>query len=100
MTLFCTVIAAAICCTKGPSEIEVSSIFLDKMDVSLKLGESYTLTATINPADATDKTVTWSTSDAAVATVDNGVVKAVKVGSATITAKAGSKVPSQSYLQR
>ena len=69
----------------------VTSISLDKTTASLKAGETATLTATVNPSDATDKTVTWSTSDAAVATVDDGVVTAKKVGTATITAKAGDK---------
>ena len=69
----------------------VASITLDKTSASLKAGETVTLTATVNPDDATDKTVTWSTSDASVATVTNGVVTAVKVGTATITAKAGDK---------
>ena len=70
---------------------DVTSVNLDKTSVSLKAGETVTLTATVNPDDATDKTVTWSTSDASVATVTNGVVTAVKVGTATITAKAGDK---------
>ena len=69
----------------------VTSITLDKTSASLKAGETVTLTATVNPNDATDKTVTWSTTDAMVATVDNGVVTAKKVGTATITAKAGDK---------
>ena len=64
---------------------------LDKTTASLKAGETITLTATVNPDDATDKTVTWSSSDQTIATVSNGVVTAKKVGNATITAKAGSK---------
>ena len=70
---------------------EVSSITLDKSSASLKVGETVTLSATVNPSDATDKTVTWTTSDATVATVSNGVVTAKKLGTATITAKAGDK---------
>ena len=70
---------------------EVTSVTLDRTTASLKAGETVTLTATVNPSDATDKTVTWTTSDQSVATVSNGVVTAKKVGTATITAKAGSK---------
>lgn len=77
--------------TVSKNVVEVSSIELNKTSASLKVGETVTLTATVKPDDATDKTVTWSTSDASVATVDNGVVTAKKVGSATITAKAGDK---------
>ena len=69
----------------------VTSVTLDKTSAQLKAGETVTLTATVNPDDATDKTVTWITSDTSVATVDNGVVTAKKVGTATITAKAGDK---------
>ncbi len=71
--------------------VPVTSITLNRTNASLKAGETVTLTATVKPDDATDKTVTWSTSDATVATVSNGVVTAKKVGSATITAKAGDK---------
>ena len=70
---------------------EVSSITLDNSSASLKVGETVTLIATVGPEDATDKTVTWTTSDATVATVSNGVVTAKKLGTATITAKAGEK---------
>ena len=73
---------------------QVTSVTLNQTTASLKAGETVTLTATVNPDDATDKTVTWSTSDASVATVDNGVVTAKKVGSATITAMAGDKTAS------
>lgn len=67
--------------------IEVSDITLSNTELNLTEGETATLTATIQPADATDKTVTWTSSDAAVATVSaSGVVTAVKSGTATITA--------------
>ena len=69
----------------------VTSITLDRTTASLKVGQSVTLTATVNPSDATDKTVTWTSSNPSVAAVENGIVKAVKIGSATITAKAGDK---------
>ena len=49
------------------------------------------LTATVSPDNATDKTVTWSSSEDAVATVENGKVTAIKEGEATITAKVGDK---------
>lgn len=69
----------------------VTSVTLNQTSVSLKAGETVTLTATVKPDDATDKTVTWSTSNASVATVENGVVTGKKVGTATITATAGDK---------
>ena len=70
----------------------ITSIALDKTSASLRAGQTVTLKATVNPSDATDKTVTWSSSNPSVATVENGVVKAIKVGNTTITAKAGDKV--------
>ena len=71
--------------------IPVSSVSLDKATLDLIKGQETTLAATVNPDDATDKTVTWTTSNAAVATVEDGKVKAVGGGSATITAKAGEQ---------
>ena len=69
--------------------IPVTSVTLDKATLELVEGDEATLVATVKPDDATDKTVTWSTSNAAVATVSGGKVVAVAPGSATITAKAG-----------
>lgn len=74
-----------------PAYVNVESITLDRTSASLRAGQSITLTATVNPSDATDKSVTWSSSNPSVATVENGTVKAIKVGSTTITAKAGDK---------
>lgn len=77
--------------TVSKNVIEVTEVTLNKTELALNEGSSETLVATVKPDDATDKTVTWSTSDAAIATVENGKVTAVKEGSATITAKAGEK---------
>ena len=57
----------------------------------MEVEKTETLTATVTPDNATDKTVTWTSSDSTVATVSDGTVKAVKAGTATITAKAGEK---------
>lgn len=70
----------------------VTSITLNKTDIKFDtIGADETLTATVEPANAADRTVTWSSSDEKVATVDNGTVKAAGNGTATITAKAGDK---------
>jgi uncharacterized protein YjdB len=76
---------------KKPAEIAVTGITLDAASITLDKGKTRTLTATVAPANATNKTVTWTTSDAKVATVSNGTVTAVDKGTATITAKAGDK---------
>lgn len=64
-----------------------TSIELDVTNTEVTEGETLQLTATVMPEDATDKSVTWASSDEAVATVDqNGLVTAVAPGTATITA--------------
>ena len=77
--------------TVSKGVIAVTSVELNKTSLDLVEGDSETLVATVKPDDATDKTVTWSTSDKTIATVENGKVTAVKEGEATITAKAGEK---------
>ena len=70
----------------GPATVAVTGVSLNKSTINLVEGVSETLTATVAPDNATNKAVSWKTSDAAVATVDNsGKVTAVKAGSATIT---------------
>ena len=74
--------------------VAVTGVTLSASSLSLKEGETKTLTATVAPANATNKAVTWTTSSAAVATVSaSGAVTAVKAGTATITVKTtdGSK---------
>lgn len=66
--------------------VHVTGVILDKKELKLEKGQTETLTATVNPGDATDKSVTWSSSNTAVATVDqSGKVTAVANGEATIT---------------
>ena len=67
--------------------IKVEGVSLNVTSVELTEGDQTTLTATVNPANATNKNVTWTSSDNNVATVANGKVTAVKAGTATITVK-------------
>ena len=84
---------AATCeVTVKPKTISVTSITLDKTRAEMTEGEILTLTADVAPEDATDKTLIWTSSDEAVATVKDGVVTAVKLGRATITAASTSNL--------
>jgi parallel beta-helix repeat protein len=75
----------------GPSAVPVSSVSIDQEDQTLVIGATLELTATIEPANATNKNVTWETSAEDVATVDNdGVVTAVGDGDAAITVTTAS----------
>ena len=67
---------------------DVTGVTLDQSSASIVEGDTLTLTATVSPADATDKTLTWSTSDSSVATVEAGAITAISPGTATITATA------------
>ena len=88
----CTVTVTAKQGTEDPDDpIAVESITLDKTTATVEEGAKVTLTATVTPDNATDKTVTWSTSNETIATVSGGVVTGVKAGEVTITAKAGDK---------
>ncbi|MDE5777174.1 MAG: Ig-like domain-containing protein, partial [Lachnospiraceae bacterium] len=71
----------------GNEKIPAEGITLDKTSATLDLGETVKLTATVKPDNATNKSVTWSTSDKDVAKVSSGTVTAVSEGTATITAK-------------
>jgi hypothetical protein len=73
------------CKKEDKVDTSVKGIALAKSTATLKIGETQTLTYTIFPENAANKSVTWSTSDQTVATVDKGVVTAIKPGSAIIT---------------
>jgi len=94
------VVAIAIClaaimlpgCGKDDAANEVTGIVLDTMTLKLPIGEEYILKATITPGNADDKTVAWSSSDYAIATVTNGgKVIAISKGTVSIMAMANSK---------
>ena len=71
--------------TTTAAPIAIESISLDKSELSLTVGDSATLVATITPSGATDKSLTWTSSNESVATVDgNGKVTAKTAGSAAI----------------
>ncbi|MFS4493972.1 PQQ-dependent sugar dehydrogenase [Maribacter sp. 2308TA10-17] len=70
----------------GPPTVNVTGVTLDSNTLTLQEGETGTLIATIAPSDATDPSVTWSSSDATIATVNtSGLVTGIASGTATIT---------------
>ncbi len=66
-------------------QVDVKGISLNKTETTITIGKTETLVATIEPLDASDKGVSWSSSDETVATVEGGVVTAVAEGTAVIT---------------
>lgn len=71
-------------------EVKVTGLSLSHSSLSISIGETTSLTATVLPDDATDKNVIWTSSDASIVSVDNGNIRGVGVGRATITAEASS----------
>lgn len=67
--------------------VDVTGVTLDKTSAALTVGDTDTLTATVNP-DNSDHTVAWSSDNESVATVSDGVVTAVSAGTANITVTA------------
>ena len=79
----------ATCKVSVTEEIKVESITLNKKESTIKVGSTQSLTVTINPSNATMKSLTWKSSNPKVATVDeHGVVTGISAGTATITATA------------
>ena len=94
-TITATVDGKSVSCkvtVNGQTTVPVASVELNQTTLELIAGKEATLTATVKPDDATNKTVTWSSNNETVATVDNnGKVTAKAAGEATITAKVGDK---------
>lgn len=74
--------------TPSPSTpVAVSGVALNKKVVTINVGKTVTVKATVTPANADNKTLVWTSSNTKIATVSNGVVKGVKAGRVIITAK-------------
>ena len=73
------------------SKVELVSIALNKTQTNILLGSTETLTPTFTPNNATDKEVTWSSDDSSIASVENGVVTAKKIGVTNIKVTAKNK---------
>jgi len=77
--------------TVKSNDVEVQSVTLNSNNIKTKVGEEVSLMATISPSNATNKTITWSSSDTSVATVNSsGKVTGKNEGTATITAKSNN----------
>lgn len=79
--------AFTACKSDDDGDVPVTEVSLDKTSAELKVDDTLTLKATIEPANATNQNVSWSSSDVKVATVANGTVTAVAAGTADITVK-------------
>jgi uncharacterized protein YjdB len=90
-----------VSCKKDPdpvAPVAVTKVTVAPSTLSIKVGEKSPLTVTVEPENAEDKTLTWSSSDPGIATVSAGEVTAVAVGSATITATASNGVTGTSAI--
>ena len=66
-------------------KVLVTGVTLNKSNQTIKIGETFSLTATVTPSNATNRKILWSSSDETVASVKDGVVTGIKEGIATIT---------------
>ncbi len=83
----------AVTVKKSVEETNPQTITLNQSEISLFVGDGYTLTAVVKPDDANDEKITWTSSDTKVAVVDEkGNVKTLALGTATITAKTSNDV--------
>jgi WD40 repeat protein len=75
------------CGDDGPT-VAATGVALDRTELVLGVGQGGSLVAAVQPPDASNKSVAWSSNETAVATVSNGTVRALSLGAATITATA------------
>jgi hypothetical protein len=101
ITVACTAIVIFCGCSDDDSindnknmTVSVTEVSLDRNTLMLTVGDEVTLTATVIPDNATNKTVTWTSSNGSVATVSGGKIKALAAGNINIIAKAGEQTAS------
>lgn len=82
-TALSIILVNAVSCEK---EIPVTSLSLDRQEATVQVGATLTILPVIDPLDATNRNVTWTSSNTGIATVNGGVVTGVAIGNATITA--------------
>ena len=75
--------------------IKVTEITLNETEVKLKVDESFTLTATVLPENATDKSIEWSSENSEIATVENGQIKAIAAGTTKIICLSKDEIKSE-----
>ena len=77
-----------------PTEVQPNGLTLTGLSNGLVVGKTATVYYSLSPSNVTNKTITWTTSDSSVATVDNGVVTGKKAGSCVITATTYNNIKS------
>lgn len=77
--------AGNYCVVTVNAPTKVSSIELSESEITMEIGEEHTLTTTVLPEEANNKTVIWTSSDSEVATVSNGAITAIALGECDIT---------------
>lgn len=77
------ILVTVVSCEK---EIPVASLSLDRQEATVQVGATVAILPVIDPLDATNRNVTWTSSNTGIATVNDGVVTGVALGNATITA--------------
>lgn len=76
----------------APTSVPVTGVTVDPTTVNVVVGQTVKLTATVTPSNATDQSISFTSSDETIATVDNeGTVSGVKAGAVQVTATAGGK---------
>jgi uncharacterized protein YjdB len=75
-----------LCGCKEANTSQEYSVTMSEKEITLYVGEEMRLTVAVTPEDAMDKEVEWKTSDGKIASVENGTVKGIAAGEATITA--------------